>query len=615
MTEQDEWPARAWALGALGAVAGTGFGLLIGGSEPLSAGRLGFATFLFAAFVALALTLERRRWLWSVGAAVAVGALLALIGWTTAQYNGRSWSFDWPFASALVASLLLLPLFQTSRDLGKMRLPPERVHAHVWADFVIGAVGVLFVGIVLLLVVLIDQLLQLVGIEWIERLWGTDWFGFAVAGAAFGGAAARLRDRAGLLGTLLTVKFTVLAVLAPVLAIGIVLFLGALPFGGLATFWAATGSSTVILLACAVLAVWLVNAVASNNPASAEGKGVGGRVLRGSALVLALCVLPLALIGAAGLWIRVDALGWTPTRLWGVAAIAVAVVWGGVYLWTVVRARGLDDAAVFAGNVRMAVGVAALALLLAVPLVDFGGVSARDQLGRLADGRVSREQFDWAALAFDFGPAGKRAVEGLSESKDPIVARAAAAALKADNRYDLAGVEQNQQQEAARLAVAQRPIRVRPRPAVVPEELRRAVFGLRPDDDSALLMAIDRGCDPEDPTPCELFWQPGEAVAVAIQDGCASLSETKQVDTKQRCRISLMPYRRTGRKWEHASTSSDRPDVVPGSPSERAAILAERAALTRGDVTVRTVTRQQVFVGDKPASGLFETVAPSSNGP
>ena len=74
-------------------------GRLLGTGEELPVGRLALATFVFAAFVTLVLTLERRRWLWSAAAAVGVGALLALIGWTTAQYNGSSWSFGWPFAS------------------------------------------------------------------------------------------------------------------------------------------------------------------------------------------------------------------------------------------------------------------------------------------------------------------------------------------------------------------------------------------------------------------------------------------------------------------------------------------------------------------------------------
>ncbi len=608
MVEQDEWPERAWILAVLGSAAGAIIGLIVGQPERVPVFQLALATFAFTAFVVLALTLERRRWTWSVGASLAVGALLALIGWNTARYRGYGWEFGWPFASAVVASLLIVPLFQAVRDLGELRLPPERVHAHVWADFVIGAVGVAFVGVALLLIVLIDQLLRLVGIAWIERLWDTDWFGWAVAGAAFGAVAARLRDRSGLLGTLLTVKFTVLAVLAPVLAIGIALFLGALPFGGLKKFWDATGSSTVILLACAVLAVWLVNAVASNNPSGSQGEGRGGQVLRGAALVLALSVLPLALVGAAGLWIRVAALGWTPTRLWGVAAILVAAAWGGVYLWTIVRARGLDDRAIFAGNVRMAVGVAALALLLAVPLVDFGAISARDQVSRLTSGRVTAERFDWAALAFEFGPAGKPALAELSRSSNPAIVRAATAAAKAGDRSDLATADQRVRESAARRAVANRAIRVHPAAVPVPLALRRAIFGVE-DETVDAEPRFDRylqaeGCDADDRAPCHLFWHPGDPTAVAVQDVCANPPAAERARWNSECEIAVTPLRLIGQRWTRSTRSAA--SIRRGPPEGPTRILSEREAIERGDVTVRTVTRRQVFVGDQPASDLFE---------
>ena len=609
MDETQEWPERAWLLTGLGAAAGAVFGLLISGATgayldplatapPLPLWRLALATLVFSAFVALALSLERRRWTWAVAAAVTLGTLLGAIGWNTAQYRGYGWAFDWPFASALIASLILLPLFQTVRDEGAMRLPPERVHGHVWADFVIGAVSVLFVGIVFLLVALIDQLLRLVGITVIEALWETRWFGFALAGAAFGGVAARLRDREGLLGTLLTVFFVVLAVLAPVLAVGIALFLGALPFGGLQSFWAATGSSTVILLACAVLSVWLVNAVIGGE----RGAGMGRRVLRLAALVLVLAVLPLGVIGAVGLGIRIDALGWTPTRLWGVAAIAVTIAWGAAYLWTVVRRRGLDEGAIFAANVRLGLVVAAIALFLALPLVDFGAVSTRSQLARLSSGQVTPERFDWSALAFDFGEPGRRAVRALARSPDPVIASAALAAATAKNRYDLAGPEVNERESAARRAVAERVIRLHPAGGTVPLPLRRAIFGV---SDSDLLTGLeDSGCDPRSVVPCDLFWRPGDDIAVALQDGCAALPAVERVAPAERCKIMVTPFRRVGSRWSEVKSSSD--EIRLGTVDERASLVAERAAIDRGDVTVRTVTRRQVFVGEKPVSGLFE---------
>ena len=72
---------------------------------------------------------------------------------------------------------------------------------------------------------------------------------------------------------------TVLAVLAPVLGVGLILFLVALPFTGLGALWEATKSTTPILLACVIGALILANAVIGNGaeeevdqPAAALGR-------------------------------------------------------------------------------------------------------------------------------------------------------------------------------------------------------------------------------------------------------------------------------------------------------------------------------------------------------
>jgi hypothetical protein len=85
------------------------------------------------------------------------------------------------------------------------------------------------------------------------------------------------------------VAMLVLGVLAPVLAVGLGLFLIALPFTGLQPLWEATKATTPILLACAVGALLLVNAVIGNGGDDAPRN----RVLRWAALVLAVATLPL----------------------------------------------------------------------------------------------------------------------------------------------------------------------------------------------------------------------------------------------------------------------------------------------------------------------------------
>ena len=547
-----EWPARAFILCVVGLLCGGAFGLIVEHQSAVPAWHPPAATFLFAGFIALALSLERVRWVWSVAASLAIGMLLAFVVWNSAQYHEYDWAFAWPVLSASVASLVMLPLFQTVRDAGAWRLPPERVHTHVWADFVVGVVGLLFVGTVLLLLLLINELLKLVGVHAVDVLFGTDWFGWAVAAAAFGGVAARLRDRAKLLGTLLTIKFTVLAVLAPILAFAIAVFLGALPFGGLKRFWETTGSSTAILLACAVLCVWLLNAVIG----SERTQGVGSKILRGSALSLALAVLPLSAIGAAGLWIRVDALGWTPTRLWAVAAICVAAVWGASYTWNIVRARGLDEVALFRSNVRLAVVVAGLAVFFALPLVDFGSISTRSQLARLQGGAIDDDAFDWRALANDFGPAGREALEQI--------ARTGTAEQRIMAKYSLSPSSTMPPPKQAR------PLQIT---VTSGDQVPRELAALLTEQSRC----IEQAC---------IIAQPADDIAVLKYVG--PYDDSVQTDV----------FSQKDGEWSIVANET----VYP----EKAKNTGNSARAFDGPVEVRTVSRRQVFVNGEPTGDLFE---------
>jgi hypothetical protein len=70
-----------------------------------------------------------------------------------------------------------------------------------------------------------------------------------------------------------------------------------------------------------------------------------------------------------------------------------------------------------------------VALVLALPIVSFSGISANNQVARLQSGKVSADQFDFAALRWDFGDAGRRALRRLQRDDDAKVAELATAAL------------------------------------------------------------------------------------------------------------------------------------------------------------------------------------------
>src|SRR3546814_1709161 len=78
---------------------------------------------------------------------------------------------------------------------------------------------------------------HLIGIELIRDLLRGEWFGWMLAGAAFGGSVGLLRERDRLVSTLQRLVMIVIAVLAPVLAAALLLFLLSLLGTGLQQLW------------------------------------------------------------------------------------------------------------------------------------------------------------------------------------------------------------------------------------------------------------------------------------------------------------------------------------------------------------------------------------------
>ena len=435
------WPLRPWIMAAICAAAGLALHVLTGHSDP-EYWRSALAAFVVVATITFVLGVELRRWRWALGFALAWGAVMGLIAWQTAGYNIQGNLIEWPFWSGLLAVLVATPLFQTRRDVAPdwrfwklWQMPYARLHSHAWTDAVIGAASLAFVGITFLLVVLIGQMFKLIGINLIFDLLNDEWFGWMLAGAAFGGAVGLLRERDKLVATLQRLVMIVLAVLAPVLAAALVLFLLSLAGTGLQKLWDSGFSTAAVMMGVAAFAVLLANAVIGNG---ADDRATNP-VLRWAAPVLAVAVLPLAGIAFYSMHLRVIQYGWTPERIWGVIAAIIALAYGLAGLWAVVKGRRDFDDWLRPLQQKLAIGLAVLALFLALPILDFGAISTRDQLARLKSGAIPAEKFDWAAMAYDFGPAGRAALKKLEGSPQKAKADAAKAALEAKNRWDLTG--------------------------------------------------------------------------------------------------------------------------------------------------------------------------------
>lgn len=571
--DHEPWPLRAAILPALGAFCGVivyflsrGPGVSQWTGEPL---RMAAAAFAAAGGLVFAFSLERLRWRWAAAFAAAAGLVVALVGWWNGPPDDWGAGEGWQFFASLVAVAFAVPLFQAARDYGGRRFPVRAAHSHAWANLILWCAACAFVGATILLTVLLSELFRLIGIDFIHRLLEAGWFPAMLIGAALGGAIGLLRDRDNVLHLLQKVVRTILSVLAPVLALGLVLFVGALPFTGLEPLWSQTKSTTPILLVCILGAVVLANAVVGNG-AEEEARSP---LLRWAAMALAAIIVPLALVAAVSTGKRIGQYGVTPDRLWAGVFVAAAAALAISYLIGLIRGRRSWPAALRRANVRLALGLSALALFLALPIVSFGAISASDQVARLQSGKVTPERFDWAAMRFDFGPAGRKALERLTATGPEAVRAYATRALAARDRWPL--IEQDEAAAKARALPGK--LLITPAGTAVPPALLD------------LIASRSRCADLE----CRLRFD-GAGGAVLVVQHCLD------------CEPFVRFYAGGPDSWREVEPYVGPSDGDLDPPARAVAGERRRRAIAAGRVEVRIVEKRQLFVDGEPVGPVFE---------
>ncbi|HEU4652166.1 MAG TPA: DUF4153 domain-containing protein, partial [Croceibacterium sp.] len=425
-----EWPLRPWLLAGLFGAAGLLIHVITHEHDDV-AWRVALAAFLFFGAIAAGFTLDQDRWKAPSLFAVVIGAVMAGLAWRAVRYGESLPDEEYGFAAGVVASALALPLFQADFHRRRMATPYPEIYGHVWTDAICAAGALAFTGIAWIVLALLSELFHLLRIDFLRDWMEEGWFGWTFSGLAAGAALGTLRNQLKVIATMQTVVLLVASLLAVPLAFGLVVFLAATAVSGPQVLWDATRSATPLLLACAAGSFVLANAIARHEDAAMTGS----RVMRGAALVLAAVILPLALFAAFSMGLRLNQYGLAPERLWGLVAIVVACVCGVGY-W-VALARGRTGG--WAGHLRRATFhlgliVCAFAVLLALPILDFGAISARNQVARLESGKVPVDQFDFAALRWDFGEPGRRALRQLARAGNPRIAELAETALSQTSR-------------------------------------------------------------------------------------------------------------------------------------------------------------------------------------
>jgi hypothetical protein len=439
-----EWPLRPWLLAGLLGLAGLLVDLLTGGNFEQSAARTAAAAFIAFGAIAAAFTVERDRWKEPLAFAVLAGLVMAGLAWRAAAAGDQYADPEYGFAAGLLATALALPLFQARFHRRRFATPYPEFHELVWTDAISAGGSLAFTGISWIVLVIISELFGLLKIDFLKDLMREEWFDWTYSGLAFGAALGTIRNEQRLLGTLRMIVVLVLSLLALPVAVALVLFLLSMAVSGPQVLWQATRSATPVLLACAAGAFVLANTILRADDAEMPK----GRALRIAALALALTILPLTGFAAVSMGTRISQHGLSPERLWAIVAIAIAFAYALAYAAAVVRGyQGSWRERLRSTNLALAAGVCAIAFVLSLPILDFGAISANNQVKRLQSGKVAPEKFDFEALRWDFGAAGRRALARLAKNPNGTVAELARNAL-AETRRVYAGFDQTRKTRA-----------------------------------------------------------------------------------------------------------------------------------------------------------------------
>lgn len=286
------------------------------------------------------------------------------------------------------------------------------------------AFSALFVGATWLVLQLGASLFDLIRLDFLSQAMRKAWFSIPVTAFAFACALHLTDVKPAIVRGIRNLVHVLLSWTLPVLTLLVGGFLASLPFTGLEPLWA-TRSAAGMLLSAAASFVVLINA------AWQDGSERPARVIAVSARVASLLLVPLTLLAAHALALRVLDHGWSLDRVIAAACLLVAACYAGGYAAAALRRGWLPTLA--GVNIAAAFAVLGVLALLLSPLGDPGRIAVASQLARLDAGQIALRQLDVAYLwqhGARYGRAALARLQGSTTGPDAAWLRTELARLR-----------------------------------------------------------------------------------------------------------------------------------------------------------------------------------------
>lgn len=350
------------------------------------------------------------------------GVVAGLVLLTSLRYDRVADTLVSPMSAFAITALATLPVpFLILQAHGGWRgiwRDYAGLFFQAWSVALRYTAALVFLGVVWAVVLLSNEVLLIVGVTVIDDLLDHGMVPLALSGAALGLGMAVIHELAEVIAPHLAVRL--IRLLLPAVLVVMAVFLAALPFRGLSGL--VSGLSPALLLLTKVAAgVALVSVTVDQD----DSRAAEGRVLVRSAQAMALILPVVAALAAWALWLRIAQHGLTPERLFSGLVAGLALVYGGLYAWAVLRGKGWQGR-IRQGNIVMALAIILASALWLSPLLNAERLSAQNHLARFDAGLTPVADLDPRALE-NWGRPGAAVLEELNRrAKDPAQAALAA---------------------------------------------------------------------------------------------------------------------------------------------------------------------------------------------
>lgn len=346
----------------------------------------------------------------ALGLSVAIAALTL---WASVRYGDLDAFLEAEhiFAAPFVIYVVATPFLSVMLEKGPVGWRDyASLFQTAWSVIVRFAAAAGFTAVFWGVLMLCDGLLDLVGITLINDLLEIDGAPFVISGAVAGLALAVAHEWRAYVSPHLLLRL--LRLLVPMTVPVLALFLLAVSLAGTEDVLGGL-SSTSLLMSVALGAITLVT-VSVDRDATHQAQAWP---MRWGVQAMALMILPVAGLAAAGIRARVAEKGWIPGDLLAALVVGMALLYALAYLVAVLR-RGDWPVRIRRANIGLALLTLVLAVLWLTPALNAERLSARSQVDRLLAGTIDPARAEIWDLVHRWGIAGQRAAALLRETPD-----------------------------------------------------------------------------------------------------------------------------------------------------------------------------------------------------